>query len=170
MNQPILTTAHIFQMGGLKRSHQVEPPPPPATWSTWSFSWLKPVSWRAGNWVGVFGCFQKIGVPQIGWFIMENPIKIDDLGVPLFSETSFCSPETMRGFEKHQGESVKDFFCRGHVTSCWLSVFCLKNVDHGGYRKRLLNLKHVEQIKDIPRSWTIDDHVWLMTSDEKPKC
>ena len=34
--------------------------------------------------------FPKIGVPQNEWFIMENPIKMDDLGFPLFLETPIC--------------------------------------------------------------------------------
>ena len=63
-------------------------------------------AWDAGygsHWFDVFGLvffvnkktgfvykwrFPKIGVPQNGWFILENPIKMDDLGEnPLFSET-----------------------------------------------------------------------------------
>ena len=39
--------------------------------------------------------FPKIGVPQNGWFTMKNHIKMDDLGVPLFLETSSSQQQTM---------------------------------------------------------------------------
>ena len=49
--------------------------------------------------------FPKIGVPQNGWFIMENSIKMHDLGVPLFSETSICCVSSVvllyQGFVLH---------------------------------------------------------------------
>ena len=37
----------------------------------------------------------KIGASQNEWFIMEHPIKMDNLGVPLFSETSEISKFTL---------------------------------------------------------------------------
>ncbi len=42
----------------------------------------------------LFGCFQNRGTPK--WMVYngkpENPIKMDDLGVPLFLETPICYP------------------------------------------------------------------------------
>ena len=44
--------------------------------------------WGVAKTLGTKWVFPKIGVPQNGWFIKENPIKMDDLGVTLFLETS----------------------------------------------------------------------------------
>ena len=49
--------------------------------------WYKPSGGLQNCFKALTWGFPKIGVPQNGWFIKEHPIKMDDLGVPLFLET-----------------------------------------------------------------------------------
>ena len=37
-----------------------------------------------------FGAFPQMEVPQKCWLIIENPIRMYDLIVPLFRETTIC--------------------------------------------------------------------------------
>ena len=46
-------------------------------WDPWDFNWV----------VYIIG-----GTPIAGWFLVENSIKMDDLGVPLFQESSISRP------------------------------------------------------------------------------
>ena len=80
--------------------------------------------------------FPKIMVPQTGWFIVKNPIKMDDLGVPPFKETPIHRKQKTAGFlasQARDGGSFVDWvtftmrlwrriFLGGE--NPWLLVFC----------------------------------------------
>ena len=91
--------------------------------------------------------FPKIGVPQNGWFILENPIKMDDLGVSLFLETPKWSSQNNREWISSKGAwSVSKYDSNWvhmtslHVPSLWRSMFQRKCGWHKQVSKRCWNL------------------------------
>ena len=60
------------------------------------------------DWNHDWGGPMVMGVSQNAWFLMENPMKLDDLGVALFQETTMRSRNKPVSMRKRRGSMIPE--------------------------------------------------------------